>query len=117
MHVWMREALCPKAWNPASPATSLQFQDWLFYVMFPSRGKTSLIYQAGLISTEADERLLWMAVGSGRWAGALKSRVAGQAGGCWCSRMRGWEALGGCNVLQEALRRICGLTLLSAGLP
>lgn len=54
MHVWMKEALCPKAWNPASPATSLQFQDWLFYVMFPSKGKTSQIYQAGLIGTEAD---------------------------------------------------------------
>lgn len=65
MHVWMKEALRPKAWNPASPATSLQFQDWLFYVMFPSKGKTSQIYQAGLIGTEADWRLAWMAVGSG----------------------------------------------------
>lgn len=61
----MKEALCPKAWNPASPATSLQFQYWLFCVMFPSRGKISLIYQAGLIGTEGEETLLWMAVGSG----------------------------------------------------
>lgn len=63
--------------------------------MLPSRGKTSLIYQAALPGTEAAERLVWMAAGSGRWAGrCTQISCAGLAGTGWCSRVGGWEGSG-----------------------
>lgn len=91
MHVWMKEALCPKAWNPASPATSLQFQDWLFLcdVSFRRENQPHLSGR-----THWSEQ--W-ALGDGQ-EGAHRSRVAGQAGCCWCSRLGGlWEGVRSCR--------------------
>lgn len=63
----MKEALCPKAWDPASPATSLQVQDWLFLcdVSFRRENQSHLPGRTPVIGTEAGERVVWMAMGSG----------------------------------------------------
>lgn len=115
----MKEALCPKAWNPPSPTTSaisgLAFSMWCF---LPEGKPASFIRQHSLVLRLLRGWCGWQrALGDGQ-EGAHKSRVQdwlGQAGA------PGWEAgraLGGCEVLQHwGLGRICGLTLLSAGLP